>query len=111
MCGCECLCLCLCISPSAPPPSPQFALRSYLYVGLHSAVGAIFAALGFNKAAVFHFTKLALAAACAASETYFYRAVAVKFGNTAGALTLVFLATSAGMAHAAAGALCVCVAP
>ena len=82
--------------------SPQYAFRSYAYVGLHSAIGWITgAAWGADKIAVFHRTRYVLALACALAEAVFVSGVATRFGRTVGHFTLVALLTSGGMAHAA----------
>lgn len=82
--------------------SPQYAFRSYAYVGFHSAVGFLTGAWwGADKISVFHRTRCFLALACAAAEGVFVVGAASRFGSRVGLLTLGGLAASAGMAHAA----------
>lgn len=82
--------------------APQYALRSYAYVGAHGALAsAVGGAWGADKIAVFHRLHYALAAASAAAEAYFVGGVAATQGRGPALLTAALLAGSAGMAHAA----------
>ena len=82
--------------------SPEFAFRSYAYVGLHAAIGALVgAAWGADKIAVFHRTRIVLALLCALAEAVFVAGVTKRLGNRTGLYTLLGLAASAGMLHAA----------
>jgi len=82
--------------------APQYALRSYAYVGAHGLLAsAVGGAWGVDKIAVFHRVHYALAAICAAAEAYFVGGVAVTQGRGPALLTAALLASAAGMAHAA----------
>jgi alpha-1,2-mannosyltransferase len=82
--------------------SPQYALRSYAYVGLHAAVGvAVGGGWGVDKITVFHRTRLVLAMLCALCEAVLYRGVLVRLGKRTALFTLLALLASAGMLHAA----------
>ena len=81
---------------------PEYAFRSYAYVGLHALVAAVCGgAWGADKIAVFHRTRVVLALCCAACEAFFVSGVAFRLGTRTGALTLAALMLSAGMTHAA----------
>jgi len=82
--------------------APQYALRSYAYVGLHAVIGLLVgAAWGADKIAVFHRIHCVLALACAAGELYFVTGIARAFGRRLALVTFVCLLCSAGMLHAA----------
>lgn len=79
--------------------SPQFALRSYLYLPLHACVASpaqkLTAALG--KRATFHALRAALGVASATVEASLCRAAAVAGGRRLGVLTWGVLLPSSGM--------------
>ncbi len=82
------------------PGSPQFALRSYLYVLLHALVAAPAAAVfgaAAGKRATFHVVRAVLGAACAASEAALCRAAARSGGRRLGLLLWALLLVSSGM--------------
>jgi alpha-1,2-mannosyltransferase len=83
--------------------APQYALRSYAYVGLHAFLGLISGATwGADKIAVFHRIHALLAIACGLAEIYFVTGIARAFKSSRLAmLTYLCLLLSAGMAHAA----------
>ena len=79
--------------------SPEFALRSYLYIAIHSTLGTILSSIfGFQShVAVFYAMKCALGLICAACEAFFVSAVMRKFGSAVAVYTLVYLSFSSGM--------------
>lgn len=84
----------------ALPRSPQFALRSYLYLLLHALFAAPASlALGADggKRLVFHALRAVLGAACAAAEAALCRAVAGAGGRRLGLLLWATLLVSSGM--------------
>lgn len=89
--------------------SPQYALRSYLYLLLHAPfAGAPAALLGRSRAgklAGFYTLKAALGLASAASEAALYRAVAASYRPAVAHATLLFLCISSGMFAAATSLL------
>ena len=80
--------------------SALYALRSYLYVGMHALVGAPFAALGLTKPTVFFSVRTALALATAACELRFLGSVRAAFGAAAATRCALFLASTPGMFQA-----------
>ncbi|KAL6061390.1 mannosyltransferase [Balamuthia mandrillaris] len=78
--------------------SPTFALRPYLYVAFHAALGHLLTLFGIaNKVVVFYLIRCGLAAFCSFGEATFYRGVVHAFGPRVGLLTLLFLLSSCGM--------------
>ena len=88
--------------------SPEFALRSYVYVGAHAVlakVGQVVTLLSAeNKVLAFYCIRFALAFVCAVSEASLYRSVAHLCGELVAGVAAMFMLTSAGMFHASSGA-------
>ncbi|XP_043259088.1 alpha-1,2-mannosyltransferase ALG9 [Colletes gigas] len=86
--------------------SPQFALRSYMYLLIHMVPAKLYHyLLEPNPVLVFYFVRCLLSLGCALSEAYFYKNVCREFGIHIGRLTLVFLIFSSGMYIASAAFL------
>lgn len=82
--------------------APQYAFRSYGYVGLHALIGlAVGGAWGADKVDVFQRSRSVLALVCALCEALFCYGVALRLGKRLGAYVVAALAVSAGMLHAA----------
>jgi len=79
--------------------SPEFMLRPYLYVSIHSFIGWIFSFLS-DKVAVFYSIRMAMALFCAFCETIFIRGTSQRFGDLVGKTTLLILVFSTGMFQA-----------
>ncbi|KAL3846811.1 hypothetical protein ACJMK2_017765 [Sinanodonta woodiana] len=78
--------------------SPQFAIRSYAYIFLHTLPMRLYTILfGQNKIMMFFFLRCVMAFACALCEIYFYKGVCKHFGSNTGRIMLCFLLLSAGM--------------
>jgi len=77
--------------------SPEFALRSYLYILLHVKVMAVWATFGLPKVAVFFFMRAFLACLSTAAETYLFVAVRTRVGARAAHVLLLLLCVSPGM--------------
>lgn len=81
--------------------SPVYALRSYAYVALHSAVGYILSMVLSNKVAVFYGIRMLLALLSTICDTAFVHAIYTTYNSTSLAYTTaVFLAVATGMHHA-----------
>ncbi|XP_065202855.1 alpha-1,2-mannosyltransferase ALG9-like [Planococcus citri] len=78
--------------------SPQFALRSYLYILIYNAPAWIFYKVFHpSRLFLFYLTRCCLAAFCAICETFFYRSVCREFSDNVGRIMLVILLFSPGM--------------
>ncbi|KAK4574101.1 mannosyltransferase [Recurvomyces mirabilis] len=80
--------------------SPDYAIRSWVYVGLHALVMLPIKLLGANKRAQFIFLRYILAVICAACETRLYAKVTTTLNPRVANFFLMILATSPGMFHA-----------
>eukprot|EP00741_Cyanophora_paradoxa_P018248 tig00021043_g17621.t1 len=79
--------------------SPNYALRTYFYVGLHWLLGRIagvFVGLD-NKVAVFQYVRCALGLWSAFCESLLYLGAKIRFGNRTANYLLVLLTSSPGM--------------
>ncbi|RPB10979.1 hypothetical protein P167DRAFT_606909 [Morchella conica CCBAS932] len=84
--------------------SPAYAIRSWAYILLHSALSRPASLLlpgVVGKSAEFYALRVVFAVACAYAESRLYRAVATRLGRGVGAMYLAFAAGSAGMFHSA----------
>ena len=83
--------------------SPEYGLRSYLYLYIHLIFGKISSLflkiffLNENKVQVFMFMRAFIGAFAAISQTIFWFGVTQRFGSTVSRYLLLFLAGSAGM--------------
>ncbi|KAK0715266.1 Alg9-like mannosyltransferase family-domain-containing protein [Lasiosphaeris hirsuta] len=80
--------------------SPDFAIRSWLYVGLHAIVGNIRRLLPqSNKVAEFYFVRYVLAFACAFCQTLMWRAICLALSPRVGLIFIIALVSSPGNFH------------
>lgn len=81
--------------------SPDYAIRSWLYVAIH-AVGANFRRLlpHSSKVAEFYFLRYLLAAACALCQTLMWRAICLALNPRVGIFFILALVFSPGNFHA-----------
>ncbi|KAJ8974920.1 hypothetical protein NQ317_010203 [Molorchus minor] len=71
--------------------SPEYGLRSYLYLMVHAVPAWIYnKLLQPNPILIFYFTRCLLGLICALSEVYFYKAVCKEFGVHVGRIYLAF---------------------
>ncbi|BDD64327.1 hypothetical protein MAP00_009155 [Monascus purpureus] len=85
--------------------SPEYSIRSWLYVSLHAIVGKISALVVKGKVAEFYAIRFFLACFCAACETRLYAAICRTLSPRIGMLFLMVAAFSPGMFHASASFL------
>ncbi|KAI9595474.1 Alg9-like mannosyltransferase family-domain-containing protein [Syncephalis fuscata] len=105
--------------------SPEYAIRSWAYVGLHALLGRAMTLLASNKVGVyliggdncdahinisikiqvFYAMRFAMAIMCAACEATFYTAVVEHFNRRVARYLLLALLFNAGMAQAASAFL------
>lgn len=77
---------------------PKFALRSYLYILVHTIPAWVYSRLlQPNPMLVFYFLRCMFGFICALCEVYFYRGVLCEFGANVGRLCLALLVFSCGM--------------
>ncbi|XP_058808274.1 alpha-1,2-mannosyltransferase ALG9 isoform X2 [Phymastichus coffea] len=78
--------------------SPQYALRSYVYLLIHMVPAKLYCYLFEpNPIHVFYFVRCLLSVGCALSEVYFYKNVCREFGVHIARVTLAFMVLSSGM--------------
>ncbi|KAL6255344.1 hypothetical protein P5V15_013682 [Pogonomyrmex californicus] len=78
--------------------SPEYALRSYMYLLIHMVPAKVYHyLLEPNPTSVFYFTRCFLSMGCTLSELYFYKYICSEFGIHIARLTLAFLIFSSGM--------------
>lgn len=85
--------------------SPEFALRSWLYILVHAVpqkLGSLFAK---NKTFEFYFLRVILASICAACETRLFSAISRTLNPRIGILYLMIVAFTPGMFYASAAYL------
>lgn len=80
--------------------SPEYAIRSWLYAGLHAIVIGLARILSVNKAGEFYFLRIIFAFVCAASEARLYSTIQKTLNPRVAIFFLMIIVTSAGMFHA-----------
>ncbi|KAK7575993.1 hypothetical protein V9T40_012279 [Parthenolecanium corni] len=78
--------------------TPQYALRSYSYLLVHTVPAWIYNSLFHpSRLLLFYFIRCSLAVVSAVAEVYFYKSVCREFGINVGRIMLVILIFSPGM--------------
>ena len=85
--------------------SPDYALRSWLYIALHALPGALVRPFAPTKTTEFYAIRVCLAAFTAYCESRLYTAVSRAFNPRVGVMFMMVLLASPGMFHAAAAFL------
>ncbi|TWU72761.1 mannosyltransferase [Metarhizium rileyi] len=86
--------------------SPDYAIRSWLYVGLHSLVGSIRRLLPqSSKVSEFYFIRYGLAFLCALCQTVLFKVISLTLNGRIGMFFLIANVTSPGNFHASASFL------
>ena len=80
--------------------SPEYSIRSWLYVSLHAAATKISSFFVRSKSAEFYAARFFLAFFCAACETRLYSSVCRTLNPRIGFFFLIIVAFSPGMFHA-----------
>lgn len=80
--------------------APEFSLRSWLYIVIHSIIGKAGSLLSSNKAFEFYAVRTVLAMACAFSETRLYSAVSRTLNPRIAIMFMIAMVFSPGMFHA-----------
>lgn len=86
--------------------SPDYAIRSWLYIGFHAVIGTVRRILPrSNKVAEFYFVRYGLAFVCALCQTILYQSTSLALNGRIGVLFLIATVTSPGNFHASAAYL------
>jgi alpha-1,2-mannosyltransferase len=85
--------------------SPEYSIRSWLYIVFHAIIGKAFAIVSRTKTTEFYFIRMALAFICAACETKLFSAISRTLNQGIGVLFLMIMVFSPGMFHASAALL------
>ncbi|WEW54918.1 mannosyltransferase [Emydomyces testavorans] len=85
--------------------SPEYAIRSWLYIAPHAVVAKISTYFTRTKSAEFYFVRMALAVVCTMCETRLYSVVSRTLNPRIGVLVLLIMLFSPGMFHASAALL------
>ncbi|KAL8926424.1 MAG: hypothetical protein Q9208_002967 [Pyrenodesmia sp. 3 TL-2023] len=80
--------------------SPEYSIRSWLYIVIHAIVGKFGSMLSSRPSFEFYFIRLALAATCAACETRLCSAICKTFNPRVGIMFGIVMVFSPGMFHA-----------
>ena len=80
--------------------SPEYSIRSWLYIVIHAIVGRLGSLLSSRPTFEFYFVRLALAATCAACETRLFSVICKTFNLRIGIMFGMIMVFSPGMFHA-----------
>ncbi|KAK0800519.1 mannosyltransferase [Friedmanniomyces endolithicus] len=80
--------------------SPDYAIRSWAYTGLHALVTLPAKLLGASKTTEFYGLRIFLGVICALCETRLFAKISATFNPRVATMFLAVLATSPGMSHA-----------
>jgi alpha-1,2-mannosyltransferase len=82
--------------------SPDYAIRSWLYIGLHAIPGNLRRILPHpTKLGEFYFVRYTLAFACALCQVLFFRVISLTLNSRVGLFFMLATVLSAGNFHAA----------
>ena len=85
--------------------SPEFSLRSWLYIVLHAVVGKLGSLLSSNKIFEFYFIRVALALTCAFCQSRLFTTISRSLNPRIALLLMIIMSSSPGMFHASAAYL------
>ncbi|KMU82669.1 DIBD1 [Coccidioides immitis H538.4] len=85
--------------------SPEYSIRSWLYITLHAFVAKISTFFTRTKSAQFYFVRMALAFTCTMCETRLYSVISRTLNPRIGVLFLMIMLFSPGMFHASTALL------
>lgn len=85
--------------------SPEYSIRSWLYIAFHSIIGKASAIISPSKVTEFYFIRLALALTCTVCETSLFSTISRTLNPRVGVLFLMIMLFSPGMFHASAALL------
>lgn len=80
--------------------SPEYSIRSWLYIVIHAIIGKFGTLLSSRTTAEFYFIRLALGAICATCETRLFSTICKTFNPRVGIMFGIVMVCSPGMFHA-----------
>ncbi|MCJ1257008.1 mannosyltransferase [Lignoscripta atroalba] len=80
--------------------SPEFSIRSWLYIAIHAIVGKLSSLLSATKTCEFYFIRTVLALVCAICESHFFIAISKTLNPRIGIMFMIIMLSSPGMFHA-----------
>ncbi|KAK2810090.1 hypothetical protein FQN50_003284 [Emmonsiellopsis sp. PD_5] len=85
--------------------SPEYSIRSWLYVSLHAGIAKLTILFSRSKTAQFYFVRMALGLMCTACETRLYSSISRTLNPRIGVLFLMIMVFSPGIFHASTAML------
>ena len=85
--------------------SPEFAIRSWTYIGIHAIIGRLGYLFTFSKVLEFYCIRMALALACAYCQSKFFVTVSKVLNPRVGIMFMIASLSSPGMFSASAAYL------
>lgn len=85
--------------------SPEYSIRSWLYIVIHAAIGKLGSLLSRTKTFEFFFIRVMLALTCAICESRLYSVISRTLNPRIGILFMIISVSSPGMFHASAAYL------
>ncbi|EEQ32023.1 mannosyltransferase [Microsporum canis] len=85
--------------------SPEYSIRSWLYITLHSSIAKILGLFARTKSAQFYMVRLTLGLFCTICETRLFAAISCSLNPRIGLFFLVIMVFSPGMFHASTAVL------
>ncbi|EZF34126.1 hypothetical protein H101_02342 [Trichophyton interdigitale H6] len=85
--------------------SPEYSIRSWLYIGLHAGLAKALGLFARTKSAQFYMVRLALGLFCTMCETRLFAAISRSLNPRIGLFFLVIMVFSPGMFHASTAVL------
>ncbi|KAI4200360.1 MAG: hypothetical protein LQ350_004008 [Teloschistes chrysophthalmus] len=80
--------------------SPEFSIRSWLYISIHAIIGKFGSLLSSRSTAEFYAIRMALGAICALCETRLFSTICKTFNPRVGIMFGIVMVSSTGMFHA-----------
>jgi alpha-1,2-mannosyltransferase len=80
--------------------SPQYSIRSWLYIALHAAIGKLSTYIVSSKTSEFYCIRIALALVCAGSQAKLFTTIAKVLNPRVAIMFMIIMLTSSGMFYA-----------
>ena len=85
--------------------SPEYSIRSWLYISFHAVIAKISSIFTRTKAGQFYFVRLVLALVCTGCEVRLYSAISRMLNPRIGVIFLMVMVLSPGLFHASTALL------